>query len=405
MSIAITYDVPETDEMGIRLTAKEIGIELTHIPFRKVSACISNGGFSFRTKGKDYARTIRDVRVVLNRAQSKNRRLYAGSMLEAFGKHVINPSSVEYVCFSKLRTLLLLWKAGIGIPRTVFVPCDAHDPVSGTTGTLHNGEDIADLIKGAISGDEVVIKPDAGTHGRMVRLAKNRKELAKLVAETEPSILNPVGFIAQEFVPKWFFDLRIIVAKKHGGAPCCYPTALARAGFNDFRTNTYLGNMVFGVRLPSHILEVAVQCGEAIGQGAEAWVLALDAMLNAGKDRPRDDEYLRAEFEKLREPFEAVKRVKHKQERIMEFVAWNRTLEAAYRDYKSAEPYENVKQIIEESIKRSQNSILFHEANACPEFWEQTRLVAGINVAEPLLECSESIIDHSPDSELRATGL
>jgi hypothetical protein len=80
----------------------------------------------------------------------------------------------------------------------------------------------------------------------------------------------------------------------------------------------------------------------------------------------------------------------------MDFVAWNRLLEAAYRDYVSNDAYENVRDIIEESIERSNHSILFHEANACPEFWEQTRLIAGINVAEPLLECAESVIDN-PD--------
>ena len=131
MSIGITYEAPETDEMGIRLTAREKGIELTYVPFRKVSASITNDGYSFRTKGKDYSHIIRDIKVVLNRIQSKNRRLYAGSILEAFGKHVVNSSSVEYLCFSKLRTLLQFWKAGIRIPRTVYVPCDAHDHVSG----------------------------------------------------------------------------------------------------------------------------------------------------------------------------------------------------------------------------------------------------------------------------------
>jgi glutathione synthase/RimK-type ligase-like ATP-grasp enzyme len=398
MSIGIIYEAPETDEMGIRLTAKEMGVKLTYVPFRKVSASITNDGYSYRTKGKDYAHIIRDIKVVLNRIQSKNRRLYASSIFEAFGKCVVNPSSVEYLCFSKLRTLLQFWKAGIRIPQTVYVPCDAHDQVSGGPETLHNEEDIADLIQGAIKDGPIVLKPDAGTHGRKVRLAKNREELARLVEETEPSILNPVGFVAQEFVQKWFFDLRIIVAKKCDGIPRCYPTALARAGFKDFRTNTYLGNMVFGVRLPSHILEIAVQCGKAIGHNRQTWVLALDAMLNATKDKLVDDASVKTELEKLTESFGAVNKTKRKQERIMDFVAWNRLLEAAYRDYTSNDAYENVKDIIEESIERSNHTILFHEANACPEFWEQTRLIAGINLAEPLLECAESVIGHPNQS-------
>lgn len=393
MSIAITYETAETDEMGIRLTAKDMGIELSYIPFRKVSISMTNEGYSFRTKTRDYAEIIRDTKVVLNRTQSKNRRLYACTLLEAFGKYVLNPFTVEHICFSKLRTLLRFWKAGIRIPRTVYVPCDARDQILGADKTLHNKEDIADLIQGAINDAPIVVKPDAGTHGRMVRLAKNRTELAKLIDETEPSSINPVGFVAQEFVHKWFFDLRILVAKRRGGPPYCYPTALARAGYKDFRTNTYLGNMVFGVELPSHVREVAVQCGRAVGQDKEAWVLAFDAMLDVAEDKFVDDEYIKAELEKLKESFEVVKRTKQMKERITNFAAWNRLLEAAYHNYMSVEAYENVKEIIEESIERSKDNILFHEANACPEFWEQTRLIAGVNLAEPLLECAESIID------------
>jgi len=394
MSIAITYETPETDEMGIRLTAKEMGIHLSYIPFRKISNTITNEGYSFRTRGKDYVETLQNTIVVLNRTQSKNRRLYAATILEALGKYVMNPSMVEYTCFSKLRTLLRFWNAGIRIPSTVYVPCDAHDHVSGTDRTLHNEEEIADLIQGAMSNGLLVVKPDAGTHGRMVRLAKNRAELTRLLCETEPSTINPVGFLAQEFIEKWFFDLRIIVAKKHGELPYCFPTALARAGFNDFRTNTYLGNMVFGVKLPSYVSEVAAKCGRAIGEDREAWVLALDAMLKVGaEDKFVDDEYVKGELAKLTGPFEVVKRTKRKKERIVSFSVWNRLLEAAYDDYMAAEAYSNVKEIIEESIDKSRRNILFHEANACPEFWEQTRLIAGVNLAEPLLECAESIIN------------
>lgn len=394
MSIAITYESPETDEMGIRHTAKELDIELSYIPFRKVAASITNEGYSFRGN-RDYTRIIQDVQVVLNRTQSKSRRLYAANMFEAFGKYVLNPSAVEYVCFSKLRTILRLWKAGIRIPRTVYVPCDAHDRIAGTEKILHNEQDIADLIRAAIGDRPIVIKPDAGTRGRMVRLAKNQTELTELLDETEPSPINPVGFLAQEFIDKWFFDLRILVAKKHGRGPYCYPSALARAGFKDFRTNTYLGNMVFGVKLPSRVCEMAVQCGQAIAQDKEAWVLALDAMLDIAEDKFVDDEYVKGQLEKLTESFEVVKRIKRQKGRITDFAAWNRLLESAYRDYTSVDAYRTLKEIIEESVERSQDNILFHEANACPEFWEQTRLIGGVNLAVPLLECAKSIIDGS----------
>lgn len=391
MSIAILYERSETDEMGIKLTATEMGINLVYIPFRKVSIRMSNGEYSVRSKGKDYSTLVKDVSVVLNRAQSKNRRLFAAHILEAFGKQVINPSQVEYLCFSKLRTLLHFWKNGIKIPRTVYVPCDSHE-YKRDGSEIHNEGDIADLMQQELGNEEIVVKPDAGTHGKRVRLAKKREEFLKVIHETKPSITNPIGVLAQELVQKWFYDLRILVAKENGRTPHCYPKALARAGFKDFRTNTYLGNMVFGVNLPPYIKNMAIKCGEVIGKNSKVWVLALDAMLNVGEDKMVDDEYVKSELEKLVLPFEAVKKVKSDRTKKKDFSTWNAKLERAFQEYINLEAYENVKKIIEESVERGKQSIMFHEVNSCPEFWEQTRMIAEINLAVPLLRCAQSVI-------------
>ena len=384
------YEYAETDEMGIRLTAEEMGIDLVYIPFRKVSISIHNDGFNFKTKRRDLAKSLEDVNAVLNRMQSRNGRLYAASIMEGLGKYVVNPLTLEYLCFSKFRTLVELWRRGIKIPITVYVPCDAHD-VTVTGRELHNEEYIADLIQEGIGEEDIVIKPDAGTHGKEVRLARDRTTLVKYLSDTKPSIINPLGFVAQEFIEKWFFDLRIIVAKERGEPPHCYPTALARGGFKDFRTNTYLGNMVFGVKLPVEVQDASIKCGKAMGRDCEAWVLALDAMFNIGEDRSVDDEYVKSELEKLVPPFDVVKEVKREKMKVRDFSSWNGRLEDAYQNYVSTEPYERVKEVIEESIERNKNKFLFHEANSCPEFWEQTRLIAGINVAIPLIKCAQSV--------------
>jgi glutathione synthase/RimK-type ligase-like ATP-grasp enzyme len=391
MSIGILYERSETDEMGIELTAEELGINLVYVPFRKVAVCLDGNRYDFRSKGKNYSKTIEDIAVILNRAQSKNRRLQAANVLEAFGKNVINPSSVEYVCFSKLRTLLHFWKEGIRTPQTVYVPCDSYE-ITADGGKIHNEEEIADLMQQELGNGDIVIKPDAGTHGKNVRLARERDDLLTILRETEPSIINPVGVLAQKLVQKWFYDLRIIVTKESGKAPYCYPTALARAGFKDFRTNTFLGNMVFGVNLPSHIMDVAVKCGKTIGKNSKAWLLAFDAMIEIGENKNSDDKHIEAEFEKLESSFDAVKKVKSDKTKKRNFLDWNKRLEEVFQNYKSQEAYENIKKIIEESMERDKHNILFHEANACPEFWEQTRLVAGINLAVPLLKCAQSII-------------
>ncbi len=404
LSVAILYEYPETDEEGIKVTAQDMGIDLKYIPFRKVSILIGNDVFGFKSRNQDYRPLIDGVNSVLNRTQSKNRRLYAASILEGFGKYVLNPLAIESTCFSKFRTLVEFWRRGISIPKTIYIPCDSHDQTLRGL-QIHNEEVIADLIQRDLGNGNIVVKPDAGTHGREVRLAKDRESLVKFVEGTEPSIINPVGFVAQEFVEKWFYDLRIIVAKERGRPPYCFPVALARAGFKDFRTNTYLGNMVFEAKLPVEVQTVAVKAGEAVGGESEAWVLALDAMLNVGEDRFIDDGFIMSELEKLVPSFEVVKEVKRDQEgKNRDFRGWSRRLEAAYNSYKADEAYDKVSEVIEESISRGKQRVLFHEANSCPEFWEQTRLIAGVNVAEPLLRCAKSVEGWSIYQKIKLNG-
>jgi len=392
MSIALLYERSETDELGIKHTADQLGIKLEFIPFRKIALTLFKDGYSFKTKGKDYTSTIKDVAVVLNRAQSKNRRLFASHILETFGKKVINPSLIEFECYSKLRTLLHFWAWGVPIPKTVYVPCDAVDTTPDGK-EIHNEPDIADLLQDEIALNMgIVVKPDAGTHGRGIVLAKNREELVANIQATKSSITNPVGILAQELVEKWFYDLRIIVYKEKAKNPVCHPSALARGGFKDFRTNTYLGNLVFEAALPLHVKELAAKCARALSREHEAYIFALDAMISIGKDKPVDDETLKQELEKAALAFEPVKKVKRDDTKLRDFAAWNTQLEAAFQVYRNSEPYQKVKGFIEDSIEKYKSNVVFHEANSCPEFWENTRLASGLNIAIPYLKGAQSLI-------------
>ncbi len=388
--IGLLYERSENDENGIKQTAEQLGIPLTYIPFRKVAVSIDKTGYKVASKGKDFTATLKDLTVVLNRAQSKNRRLYASHTMEMLGKHVINPSSVEFECYSKFRTLMILWAAGLPIPKTVYVPCDAFDTLKGGK-KISNQIDIADLLTQQL-GQEVVIKPDAGTHGKGIVLSKDRSTLLTNIAETTPSIINPVGIVAQELVEKWFYDLRIIVYKAKGKAPVCYPVAMARAGFSDFRTNTFLGNLVFDAKLPPYICALAAKCGTALGKGHEAWIVAMDAMINVGANKNADETELKTELTKAAEEFKPVQKIKKDDLRLTDFKTWNTQLETAFNAYKTSAPYAKVKAVIDQNVDANQTSIVFHEANSCPEFWENTRLVTGLNVAEPLLRSAQSLL-------------
>ncbi|MCL2358343.1 MAG: hypothetical protein LBH74_08790 [Nitrososphaerota archaeon] len=391
MSIALLCERFESDENGIKFTAQQLGIDLTYIPFRKIALSIGNG-FSAKTKGKDYTQTFQDVPVVLNRAQSKNRRLQASYIMEALGKKTLNSSQIEFMCYSKLRTLLNLHKEGIPIPKTVFVPCDAVDTLKNGK-EIHNEKDIADLFEQEIPSGAIVIKADAGTHGKMIMLSKNRAELENNIKETKPGLINPVGVVAQELIQKWFYDLRIIVSKERSKDPVCYPVAMVRAGFKDFRTNTFLGNLVFDAKLPQSVQALAVKCGKTISGDSQAWILALDAMVNVGEKKNVDEVHLKSQLDLAADAWDAVQKIKKDDLRLIDFQTWNRQLEAQFKIYKSISAYENIKNIIEENLQTNKDALVFHEANSCPEFWENTRLATGLNVAEPLLRGAQSLID------------
>ena len=136
-----------------------------------------------------------------------------------------------------------------------------------------------------------------------------------------------------------------------------------------------------------------MKCGRALSKDHEAYVFALDAMINVGDNKTLDDETLKQELNKADAAFETVKKIKKDENRLRDFPNWNSKLETAFQEFKNTEPYVRIKGIIEDSIEKNKNNVIFHEANSCPEFWEHTRLTAGINVAVPLLKGAQSLIE------------
>ena len=353
---------------------------------------LSQDGFTAKTKGKDYTPLLNEVKVVLNRAQSKNRRLQASYIMESLGKKTLNTSQAEFVCYSKLRTLIQLSQAGVPVPKTVFVPCDAVDVMKNGK-EIHNEKDIADLFTQNLSLDEgIVVKADAGTHGKMIMLSQTREELEENIKETKVGIINPVGVVAQQLIKKWFYDLRVIVFKEKGKSSVCYNTAMARAGFKDFRTNTFLGNLVFHAKLPQKIQEIAIKCGETLGKGSDAYIFALDAMVNVGENKNANEATLKQQLDSASQAWLPVQKVKQAETRLTDFPTWNSKLEGAFKTYKENPAYQCVTDIIEKSVDENQGTLVFHESNSCPEFWENTRLATGLNIAEPLLKMATSLI-------------
>jgi glutathione synthase/RimK-type ligase-like ATP-grasp enzyme len=389
--LAILYDKSESDELGIKLTAEQLGIDLEYLPFYKVAFGFNKDGYEYRSSGKNYTPLLKNIKVVLNRGQSKNRRVFAASIMEALGKKIINPLTVEVACQSKIRSLVKFMEHGINIPKTVYVPCNVEEEL-GSGGVIDNSNSISHLIESQLSSN-VVIKPDAGTHGRSVSLSHNHKELLEILQNLKNDTTNPAGVVAQELIPKWFYDLRIIVSKEKGRKAYCQPVALVRGGFREFRTNTFLGNMVVHVDLPKVVQKQAEKCGEALADGSEAWLIAMDAMPNIESKQQYNEEEIKQKFIELEKPFKEVTKVKADVNKKLDFVNYSINVEKAYSEYKRTEAYNYIQGVVSETLHKTAESVVFHEGNSCPEFWEQTRIIAGINVAEPLLACAISLLD------------
>lgn len=390
--ISILYDQSETDELGIRLTASEMGIELGYIPFYKSAFTFDNHDYSLRTTGKDYSAELKNTRVVLNRCQSKNRRILGTAILESRGKYTINPLSIEENCQSKLKTLLRFSVEGIKIPKTTYASPNAREPIEHDR-YVDNTKAIVFLLEDGLGSDRIVVKPDAGSHGNGVALSDNREELMRLLGKVEQGITNPSGVLGQELIEKWFYDLRIIVVKKKGEKPVCHMDALARGGFKEFRTNTFLGNMVVRARLPESVMRTAERCAEILAQGACSYVVALDAMPSIGSELMGGEEELRESFMNLENPFSKVSAVKKMKDKKTRFEEYTEAINEAYGSYMDTDAYRYIEGVVNNTLKATAENVVFHEGNACPEFWEQTRIIAGLNLAVDFLECGESLLD------------
>ena len=388
--IALLCDQTSTDELGIRYTAKKLGIDIDLIPFHKTTFSFDTSGFNYQTLGKNYTDDLIKTGVVINRCQSKSRRLIASVILESINKQIVNPQNIEIMCYSKLRTLLALASKGIKIPRTTFTPLNTYEKTSKDE-TIENTEIISELLMREL-GETFVLKPDAGSQGKGVNLIQGKIMLKENLHKLKQDIVNPSGVIGQEAIPKWFYDLRILVNKRKGGSSTCHDFALARGGFTDFRTNTYLGNMVFKVKLPQTVKKEAKKCADIIAGDNDAWVLGLDAMPNIPPELRENEEVLKEHFKELRGPFEKVLEVKKMPDKKRRFDSYTLKVTEAYENYMKKESYHYIETIVNNTLNQVSHDVYFHEGNACPDFWEQTRVVAGINLAEDIIMCAQSLI-------------
>jgi ribosomal protein S6--L-glutamate ligase len=191
-------------------------------------------------KGKE----IRDVDVIIPRIASS---------LTGYGSAIVRQFEMQNVFTTissiaivrsrdKLRSMQLLAKAGVGIPKTVFARETA------------DFEGVLEQVGGA----PVIIKVARGTHGNGVVLAETRKAA---LAVMQAFYVEEVNFLVQEFVAESAgVDIRALVVNGKVVA-----SMLRQSLDDDFRSNLHQGGEGIAVKLTAEERRTAQKAAKAIG--------------------------------------------------------------------------------------------------------------------------------------------
>ncbi len=196
----------------------------------------------------------RDYDVVVERAVSTSRGLYALALLNSWGIHSVNRYDTAAICADKLRTSIALAQAGVPQPATRV----AFDP---------------DSTMNALSalGYPAVLKPVTGSWGRLLARVTD-PESAEAIIEHRQTLgdYNHHVYYAQEYVNKPGRDIRAFVV---GERTIC---AIYRTSPH-WITNTARGGQASNCPITPDLDQICTQAARAVGGG----ILAIDVLEDA----------------------------------------------------------------------------------------------------------------------------
>lgn len=165
--------------------------------------------------------------------------------LEMQGMYTISSSLAITRSRDKLRSMQLLAKAGVGIPKTVF---------------SRNSADIDDLIE-RLGGTPVIIKLARGTHGNGVVLAETKKAAKSVLQAFYLTNEDGTNILLQEYVEESAgVDIRAFVV---GGRVVA---SMQRQSLDDdFRSNLHKGGEGTKVKLTEEERKMCVKAARAMG--------------------------------------------------------------------------------------------------------------------------------------------
>ena len=165
--------------------------------------------------------------------------------LEMQGVYTVSSSIAINRSRDKLRSMQLLAKAGVGIPKTVF---------------SRNSTDIDSLIE-KIGGTPIIVKLARGTHGNGVVLAETKKAAKSVLQAFYLTNEDGTNVLLQEFIEESAgTDIRVFVV---GGRVIA---SMQRKSLDDdFRSNLHKGGEGTIVKLTDEESKMAVKAAKAMG--------------------------------------------------------------------------------------------------------------------------------------------
>ena len=223
---------------------KEVALERGHdvrvVNYAQCYVTLERSNPVVRYKGD----VLQGIDVIIPRIAS-SLTMYGGSIVRQFEMQNVftTTSSIALVrSRDKLRSMQLLAKAGVGIPKTVFARETA---------------DVRDVLD-QVGGAPVIIKVARGTHGKGVVLAETRKAAEAVM---QAFYVEGVNFLVQEYVSESAGeDIRAFVVNGKVVA------SMKRQSLtDDFRSNLHQGGEGTPIKLSDEERKTAQRAAKAMG--------------------------------------------------------------------------------------------------------------------------------------------
>ncbi|MEO8785153.1 MAG: RimK family alpha-L-glutamate ligase [Candidatus Saccharimonadales bacterium] len=220
--------------------AKLRGHDVRIVDYTKCYVTLERNNPVVRYNGED----LKDIDVVIPRIASSLTK-YGSSIVRQFEMQNVftTTSSIALVrARDKLRSMQLMAKAGVGIPKTIFARETAET------------EDIIEQVGGV----PMIIKVARGTHGKGVVLAETKKAAEAVM---QAFYVEGVSFLIQEFIKESAgTDIRAFVVNGKVVA------SMQRQSLDDdFRSNLHQGGSGTVIKLTDEEKKTAQRAAKAMG--------------------------------------------------------------------------------------------------------------------------------------------